>query len=130
MKDLQLEDTRIKLAVWDIAGQERWFNMRHKYYRGAKGALIVGDLTREDTFQQIKEFWYNDLQKYFNSIPIILIGNKNDLDSIISLEKIKKLEKTIGAETTILTSAKTGKNVEKAFGLLSKKIIETNIKRD
>jgi len=45
--------TETTLQLWDIAGQERWVNIRRSYYSGAKGVIIVGDLTRSNTFDQI-----------------------------------------------------------------------------
>jgi small GTP-binding protein len=122
MKNIELGDGLIKLALWDIAGQERWLNMRHKYYRGAQGAFIVGDLTREDTFTQIENFWYDDLKSYLKSIPIILIANKNDLTSNISEKTIKEIQKKINAEVLYFTSAKTGDHVDEAFNKLSTRI--------
>ena len=53
-KKIVLEkDTDATLQLWHIAGQERWINMRRSYYSGAKGVIIVGDLTRRNTFNQI-----------------------------------------------------------------------------
>ena len=57
-------DVDVSIQIWDIAGQEKWVKMRHLYYRGAHGALIVGDLTRENTFEQLKDFWNPDLKKF------------------------------------------------------------------
>ncbi|MFX1446983.1 MAG: Rab family GTPase, partial [Promethearchaeota archaeon] len=77
VKDLILEpDMDISIQIWDIAGQEKWVKMRHLYYRGAHGALIVGDLTRENTFEQLNEFWNPDLTKFCGDIPKILVVNK------------------------------------------------------
>jgi len=113
----------ISLNLWDIAGQERWARMRHRYYRGSHGAIIVGDLTRPNTFEQIKEFWIPDLRKFLSNIPIILIGNKNDLENQVSLNKVKEMEEEMNAVSGIITSAKTGENVEDAFKILTKEIL-------
>ena len=64
-------DKEVLLHIWDIAGQERWIKMRHMYYRGSHGALIVGDLTRKNTFDQIIKFWIPDLKINCNNIILI-----------------------------------------------------------
>lgn len=114
----------IKIQLWDIAGQERWINMRRPYYVGAKGVLIVGDLTRKNTFDQINHFWVPDIKKYCDLAPIILIANKNDLEKEISKNEIISLGKEINAISTIYTSAKTGENVELAFTIISEQVID------
>ncbi|MFX1390250.1 MAG: Rab family GTPase, partial [Promethearchaeota archaeon] len=68
------------IQLWDIAGQERWTMMRNSYYAGAKGVIVVGDLTRKNTFEQIVNFWFPDIKKYCEFAPIVLIANKCDLD--------------------------------------------------
>lgn len=111
---------KISIQLWDIAGQERWINMRHIYYEGSQAALIVGDLSRKKTFEQIAKFWLPDLLNYCGKIPFILIANKFDLSHEINENEIKILGKTIEASSIIFTSAKTGMNVEKAFEKISK----------
>jgi len=124
-KKLKLDneiDTTIQL--WDIAGQERWTNMRHLYYAGAKGVLIVGDLTRKNTFVQIEKFWVPDVKKYCNVSPILLLGNKNDLEKQLSEKEIYSMGERINAISIINTSAKTGENVESAFKIISEEAIK------
>ena len=129
IKKIQLDSGEEgKIQLWDIAGQERWIKMRHTYYRGAQGALILGDLTREKSFLQIEDFWYSDIKKYCEDIPVLLIGNKNDLESEITKENIDALGKKINAESVLYTSAKNGNNVEKAFHLISELIYEKRFK--
>ena len=124
IKELKLNSDKIvSIQIWDIAGQERWKKMRHLYYRGAHGALVVGDLTRENTFEQLKEFWNQDLNKYCEEIPKILVVNKVDLDSIISNNDIEKLAQAINVKATIFTSAKNGQNVEKAFYQIAEAVV-------
>jgi len=120
IKNVTLDSGKeIKLQLWDIAGQERWIKMRHIYYKGAQGALILGDLTREKSFTQIENFWCPDIDEYCAQIPIILIANKNDLDSKVSKDMIKSIGEKINAKDILFTSAKTGENVEKAFKIIS-----------
>jgi GTPase SAR1 family protein len=97
--------------------------MRRSYYIGAKGVLIVGDLTRKNTFDQIKQFWVPDVKLYCELAPIVLIANKNDLKKQVSNDEIDSLGKEINAISTILTSAKTGENVENAFKIISEKVL-------
>jgi small GTP-binding protein len=118
----------IKIQLWDIAGQERWIKMRHLYYKGTQGALILGDLTREKSFTQIENFWCPDIGKYCTEVPIILIANKNDLNSNISENAVRSLGERINAKDILFTSAKTGENVEKAFKLISELVIKNLMK--
>ena len=124
-KKIVLEDKHIvTLQLWDIAGQERWINMRHSYYSGAKGVIIVGDLNRKNTFDQIEKFWIQDIKLYCSSAPIILLGNKTDLSNKIEEREIISMGKRIKADLILFTSAKTGDNVESAFLRISKQAIE------
>jgi len=121
IKKLNFEGENIvSIQIWDIAGQERWIKMRHIYYKGTHGALIVGDLTRKNSFDQIKDFWSPDLKKFSENIPVILLANKNDLDENITKAEVEDLGKTINVNTILYTSAKNGENVEKSFELISK----------
>jgi small GTP-binding protein len=124
-KKIVLEDKKIvTLQLWDIAGQERWINMRHSYYSGAKGVIIVGDLNRKNTFDQIEKFWVQEIKQYCSSAPIILLANKTDLLNKIEEQEIISLGKRIKADLVLFTSAKTGDNVELAFLRISEQAIE------
>ena len=128
VKELNLNsDTRVSIQIWDIAGQEKWKKMRHLYYKGAHGALIVGDFTRRNTFEQLKEFWNQDLKKYCGEIPKILVVNKVDMDPLISNNDIEKLAQITNVKATIFTSAKNGQNVEKAFHQIAEEIVTSKV---
>ena len=117
---IQLDPTtNVKIAIWDIAGHEKWINSRQIYYSGTRGAIIVGDVTRPETFEQIEKFWYPDVMKSCKKAPIILLANKNDLNDETSDNNIIDLGNRINAASTIFTSAKTGDNVEKAFRVIA-----------
>jgi len=118
------ENTEVKIQLWDIAGQEKWIKSRALYYSGTKAALIVADLTRKDTLDQIEKFWYPDFRANCQLPPVILIANKNDLKSEISEEEVEALGKKINAISILYTSAKTGDNVKKAFNLIAERAIK------
>lgn len=126
IKKINLKNAgKITIQLWDIAGQERWINMRHFYYIGAKGVIIVGDLTRKNTFEQIKQFWVPDIKKYCENAPIILFANKNDLENKLVEKEINDFAKKINAISIIYTSAKTGENVEMAFKFISEQSLKS-----
>ncbi len=118
---------KVSIQIWDIAGQEKWIKMRHMYYRGTHGALIVGDITRINTFDQLKEFWNEDLQKYCGDIPKILVVNKVDMDPIISVNDIEKLAQNINVKSHVFTSAKKGQNVEEIFHQIAEAIVTSKL---
>ena len=131
-KTISKNGETVKLQIWDIGGQERYKFLRQSFFDGANGALIVFDLSRWHTFEEL-EGWLSDLREYAGEeIPFALIGNKVDLidkkDELYereSAEVFVKKEKTCYLET----SAKTGENVEEAFLNLTHKMIEnTNSK--
>ncbi|CAK1549580.1 unnamed protein product [Leptosia nina] len=76
---LCLDDTTVKFEIWDTAGQERYHSLAPMYYRGAQAAIVVYDITNQDTFGRAKN-WVKELQRQASpSIVIALAGNKNDL---------------------------------------------------
>ncbi|MFX1573095.1 MAG: Rab family GTPase [Promethearchaeota archaeon] len=117
-------NVKVTLQIWDIAGQERWTKMRNAYYAGAKGILLVGDLTRKNTFIQIEDFWFPDMKHYCPSAPISLLANKNDLVKELTEQEITSLGRRINSISTFYTSAKTGDNVELAFKTISEGAIK------
>jgi len=124
-KKIKLDkDNDVKIQLWDIAGQERWITMRPSYYAGAKGIIIVGDLTRRNTFDQIEKFWIPDVKQYCIHAPIILLANKIDLGMELSEEDINSLKQKINVLSIIQTSAKTGENVELAFKIISEESLK------
>ena len=67
------------MELWDTAGQETFRSITQSYYKGAAVALLVFDITKKHTFENMKE-WYNDIMnKCSDDVSIVIIGNKNDL---------------------------------------------------
>ena len=80
-KRLEIEGVKIKAQIWDTAGQERFRSITNAYYKGSKGALLVYDVTRRDTFDNINK-WVPELkQSGDKDVTIVLVGNKSDLET-------------------------------------------------
>ncbi|MFO8020549.1 MAG: Rab family GTPase [Promethearchaeia archaeon] len=128
-KDVMLDemDAKVRLIMWDLAGQEKYSVIRSMYFQGCVGALLVYDVTRFNTYETINSRWLKDFQKYVKKEgAYILIGNKIDLEDkrVVSLEQGETLANEINASDFIETSAKNGDNVEKAFKNLVLKILK------
>ncbi|PIM99711.1 GTPase Rab11/YPT3, small G protein superfamily [Handroanthus impetiginosus] len=115
-RSIQVDDKVVKAQIWDTAGQERYRAITSAYYRGAVGALLVYDVTRNVTFENV-ERWLKELRGHTDSnIVIMLVGNKADLRHLraVPTEKARvfaERENTFFMETSALEAL----NVEKAF---------------
>jgi small GTP-binding protein len=78
-KSIQVDTKTVKAQIWDTAGQERYRAITSAYYRGAVGALLVYDISKQLTFQNV-ERWLKELRDHAEqNIVIMLVGNKSDL---------------------------------------------------
>lgn len=114
--DTQVEGKTIKAQIWDTAGQERYRAITSAYYRGAVGALLVYDITKRQTFDNVLR-WLRELRDHADSnIVIMMAGNKSDLNHLRSVaeEDGQSLAEKEGL-SFLETSALEATNVEKAF---------------
>jgi len=120
------EETIINFILWDIGGQVGQIApYRHRFYEGANAAFIVIDRTRPNNLESVK-VWIKDIKESVShNIPVVIIGNKSDLkeDLVISEEEIKTIAEELGFHY-ILTSCKTGENVNEAFLYIAYRFIE------
>jgi len=133
IKEMAVEEknTHVKMILWDIAGQEKYDLSRKMFFQGCTGALFVYDVTRSETFNDIKSKWLKDLKEFGNkNAAYLLIGNKNDLteQKSVSTKEGEKLASNMKASEFIETSAKHGDNVEKAFRNLVLSVISKRAK--
>ena len=128
-KHVTVDDKRqAQLSIWDTAGQERFHSLGPIYYRDAKGAILVYDITDESTFDRVKS-WTKELRKRVGDntkICITIVGNKIDLERhrVVSQQAAKKYEDSVGANH-FEASAKTGTGVDDAFRDLTKVLLDT-----
>jgi Ras-related protein Rab-11A len=78
-RSIQVDTKTIKAQIWDTAGQERYRAITSAYYRGAVGALLVYDISKHQTYENVNR-WLKELRDHADSnIVIMLVGNKSDL---------------------------------------------------
>ncbi|KAL0719444.1 hypothetical protein Bca4012_068768 [Brassica carinata] len=129
-RTIHVDDKIVKAQIWDTAGQERYRAITSAYYRGAVGALLVYDVTRHVTFENV-ERWLKELRDHTDpNIVIMLVGNKADLRHLraVSMEDataFAEREKTFFMETSALEAL----NVEDAFTQLLSQIYRVASKR-
>lgn len=126
-KIIHINNEAIQLQIWDTGGQERFKVLRLTYYRGADGGILVYDVTNEESFDKVDEY-YHELREICGNIPLILLGNKIDLEDkrVVSTEKGKAKAEELGL-LFFETSAKENINVAKAFEELAKLVFERQI---
>ncbi|XP_068661427.1 ras-related protein RABA6b-like [Aristolochia californica] len=115
-RNVRIGDKLVKAQIWDTAGQERFRAITSSYYRGALGALVVYDVTRRITFENLQK-WIQELRELADpTLVIALVGNKTDLVHMreVGEEEGKNLAKREGL-CFMETSALDNRNVEEAF---------------
>ena len=128
-----IDDEKVDLYLWDIAGQDQFQALRQRFYIGSSGAIIVFSHAPEQSksYEHVPR-WLDDLKKHCGNIPLVLFGNKVDLiddsnlnsnpdlpRSDINVEQFAKEHRFIGYYKT---SALTGQGVTDAFKALVRKL--------
>ena len=108
---------KIKISIYDTAGQERFKNIVKHYYKGANGILLIYDISKRITFEKL-QFWLDDLKENadIDNLFIYLVGNKNDKkeEREVTFEEGNKFAKEKNLPF-IEVSAKTGENINQLF---------------
>lgn len=125
----------LKFEIWDTAGQERYRALTTIFYKEANAAILVYDITRVDSFEQLQEYWVKQIQESApENIITVICGNKSDLinQEKVDEEKAREYAKEIGA-LFCLTSAKNAYGINDLFIQIAKKYTgeeNINIKND
>lgn len=127
-KELAVEyfgkELNLTLMIWDILGQKEYQRVQSMSFRGTSGALVVCDITRPESLQSLHDYWVPELIKVAGNIPMVFLANKCDLVGKEGFDEsdLSRLASEFGGYY-MLTSAKTGENVENAFITLGKGLV-------
>ena len=130
-KKMERNGEKIRLDLWDTAGQEKYRSIGRHFYKESYIVCLVYDITNKESFKNLKEIWYPELLEYGEKLKIIaLIGNKVDkyLEEEVSEEEGKKFAKEINAVFK-RTSALNGTGIEDLFEELVDKYL-SELKND
>ena len=123
LKELNVDGWDIILQLWDFGGQERFRFLLDSYVTGAKGALLMFDLTRTLTLENLEQ-WIDICRKDNPNMPILFLGTKADLieKQSVDFEYIMDYKEKFNLYDYMTVSALTGQNVEKSFESITRQI--------
>ena len=127
-KEIELDDNyKVKVQLWDTAGQDKFRAITRNYYKGANGIILIYDVTNINTYENIKK-WLNEIKEEISDkVSIILIGNKidNENQRKITKEQGEKLANEVNIPF-FETSAKTGEGINESVFFLVKLIADND----
>ena len=123
-KYINKDNYNIRLQIWDTAGQERFHSITKNIYRNTNGVLFVYDITKKESFDNIKN-WIIDLQSVESDIKGIILGNKNDLSGKreVNINELKSLGEQFNMPF-MEVSAKNNVNVNEGFDIIVNELLK------
>jgi small GTP-binding protein len=111
-----------KIQIWDTAGQERFRTIVETFYRRAQGIILVYDVTSNDSFQSLND-WFESIGKCaVPGTPIVMCGNKTDLEATVDQDAAHDLAAAKDCQL-FFTSAATGEGIEEVFLAIVRKAL-------
>ena len=130
---LKVDDKNVFIAIWDVAGQQVFSSIRKSYFEGSRGGLVVFDVTRLESFENLLDGW---ITPFYETVPdkppMIIIANKVDLNDerLVTRETaegfVEDLKKQFGIDHILYieTSAKEGTNIPETFENLTRLVMQ------
>ena len=122
------DEISLKFDIWDTAGQEKFRSLAKIFYKDAKVIILVYDITNKASFDNLKNYWFNEIEENsISDVILAIVGNKDDLyeNEQVSIDEGKKLAKEKNAIFK-RTSALTDRNIESLFNDIAKKLLDSN----
>ena len=122
------DEISLKFDIWDTAGQEKFRSLAKIFYKDAKVIILVYDITNKASFDNLKNYWFNEIEENsISDVILAIVGNKDDLyeNEQVSIDEGKKFAKEKNAIFK-RTSALSNRNIESLFLDIAKKIIDPN----
>ncbi len=117
-KNIEIQDKKVKLCIWDTAGQEKFRCIVATYFKSCDGVILVFDLSNPKSWESIKTVWHDMAMKRVPNACFMLFGTKKDLGVEVDLAEVNGWCAAKGIYF-IQTSAKTGQSIEQAFFTLA-----------
>jgi Ras-related protein Rab-1A len=133
IKDILLDEKKVRMNVFDTAGQERFQAITSAYYRGSDAIVIVFDVTDPESFSKVDDFWMNEVQKYAHvATKVVLVGNKADCEEKRQVSrKTSQLLADAHKIPYFEVSAQRGTNIDEIFLHIAKEVSnsKTNVSK-
>lgn len=132
IKTIEVNGTRVKLQIWDTAGQEQFHSVASSYYRNAHGIMLIYDISSAESFIHISKWVANIGKNAPTNVKQVLIGNKCDVEEgkrVIEKDRGTMLAKELDMPF-IETSAKANINIDTIFELLTVLIMESDVEKN
>jgi len=127
VKNLEINEKKVKLQIWDFGGEERFRFLLPTYVRGAAGGFFMYDITNYSSLAHIDDWLLVIKKEITHEFPIIVVGGKADLlDREVSSEEGINIAKSRDLNGFIECSAKTGQNVEATFNGLTRIMLKNS----
>ena len=123
---MEIKGKKLKVQIWDTAGDERYKNITKNYYKGANGILLLYNITNRESFDSLNS-WLTEIKKNANqNLSLILVGTNCDLENErkVTYQEGKDFARKNGIKF-IEVSAKNNINVKEAFDILLEDILNT-----
>jgi small GTP-binding protein len=127
--DLSIDGATYRLQIWDTAGQEKFRGIVEAYYRRAQGILLLYDQTCSSSFDSLPDWLVSIHEHAAPNIPVVIAGNKDDLDPVISFERGNAFAQSQGL-SYVPTSAALGIGIDEAFLEVAKLIVKKQLVPD
>jgi len=125
-KTMVVDGQKVKIQVWDTAGQEKFRTMTSTYYKASHAIIMVYDVTDPTSYRDIAQYWVKEIQQHVSNIIFVLLGNKSDLAHLKKVNPEEARQLRVGNSPVIFyeVSAKDDTNVQQAFEDIARMFIK------